>query len=110
MCSSEVPDLNQYVERYEGENFVLYGINVQEPYHQVETFLEARGGVNYDVLLDADGNAQSSYEFQAQDSYAPYPRQYIIDQQGVVRYMASQYYPDALTETIDGLLGIDTSE
>ena len=105
MCSSEVPDLAQFPIHYEDEDFILLAINVDEPVNILEEFLEGLGGVNYPVLLDVGGHVFFDYEFEGgQESYAPYPRQYLIDKSGIVRYQAAQYYPTALYDNIDALL------
>ena len=40
----------------------------------------------------------------AAEAYAPFPVHVIIDQQGIIRYLAYQYDADAIRRTIDGLL------
>jgi hypothetical protein len=41
---------------------------------------------------------------------APYPQDYIVDQQGVVQYWSDQFDPQAVISTIDRLLGTNTEE
>ena len=62
-------------------------------------------GVTLPVLLDKDKAIYSSYPpNETEDNYAPYPLQVLLDQDGVVRYLARQYDAEAVRAAIDGLL------
>ena len=77
---------------------------MQEPWGQVDAFEQQVGGLDFPVLLDLNGNVSSSYDFSSAEAYAPFPRQFVIDQNGIIQYMAAQYYPDAVEDEIEALL------
>jgi hypothetical protein len=41
---------------------------------------------------------------------APYPQDYIIDQQGIIRYWSDEYDPQEIIKIIDGLLNTNLNE
>jgi hypothetical protein len=43
------------------------------------------------------------------DPYAPYPQDYIIDQEGIVRYWSAEYDPQKIISVIDELLASGSS-
>lgn len=58
-------------------------------------------GLTFPVLLDGSGFVYSSYSI---NGISPYPRDCIIDPQGVVRYLHSEYDPFTMRQTIDEIL------
>jgi hypothetical protein len=44
--------------------------------------------------------------YRVPDPEAPYPQDYVIDQDGIVRHWSWEYDPGEVTATIDDLLGI----
>jgi alkyl hydroperoxide reductase subunit AhpC len=91
-------------EKYQDQDFLLWGIDSGDSYETVTNWLNNLGGVSYPILLDQSQAVLRTYNIQCTDSYAPYPRQVIIDQDGIVQYTACQYYPDRVIATIDALL------
>ncbi len=58
-------------------------------------------GLTYPVLLDEQREVYFSYPI---GGISPYPRDFIIDQQGIIRYAHSEYDPQTMIDVIDGLL------
>jgi hypothetical protein len=58
-------------------------------------------GLTFPVLLDASSLVYSSYSI---NGITPFPRDCIIDQQGIVRYLHSEYDPFSMKQTIDEIL------
>jgi hypothetical protein len=56
-----------------------------------------------ECLLDPTGEVYTSYT-GIPDAYAPYPRQVVIDQDGVIRYLSAQYDAAAVRAVIEELL------
>ena len=82
---------------------MVWAIDVQEPAHVVDDFLDGLGGVDFPVLLDLDGAVFEKYDYRGAGAYAPFPRQYIVDRDGIVVYQANQYYPEAVEEALSVL-------
>ena len=60
-------------------------------------------GVTLPCLLDPGGTVYNAYG-PIPDAYAPFPRQVVIDQDGVIRYLSGQYDAQAVRAAIDALL------
>ncbi len=60
------------------------------------------------VGLEDPGSA-TYIEYAVPDPEAPYPQDYVIDQNGIVRYWSWEYDPLEIITTIDGLLGTTVS-
>ncbi|UCD05463.1 MAG: T9SS type A sorting domain-containing protein [candidate division WOR-3 bacterium] len=58
-------------------------------------------GQRFIGLID-DQNVYTTYRVPYPE--APYPQDYIIDQQGIVRYWSDEYDPQEIMRVIDGLL------
>ena len=58
-------------------------------------------GQRFIGLID-DQNVYTTYRVPYPE--APYPQDYIIDQQGIVRYWSDEYDPQEIIRVIDGLL------
>lgn len=59
-------------------------------------------------LIDNSNTVYMTYRVPAPE--APYPQDYIIDQQGYVRYWSDEYDPREIIRIIDGLLNVGTKE
>jgi peroxiredoxin len=68
---------------------------------QLRQFIEAFG-VRLLALIDQGSTVYDQY--RVPNPTAPYPQDYIIDQQGIVRYWNDAYDPQAVMRTIDRLL------
>jgi hypothetical protein len=65
-------------------------------------------GMRFLGLIDPSSGVYNSW--RVPDPTAPYPQDYIIDQQGRVAYWNDQYDPQAVIATIDRLLGSGAEE
>ncbi len=54
-----------------------------------------------------DGRNSVYLEYRVPDPWAPYPQDFIIDQEGIVRYWSPEYDPQKIIAVIDELLGIE---
>ncbi len=82
----------------------MWLVNSSDPVDEVITFLQ-RTNVGLPCLLDRSSGLYSSYDRRSTEgSYAPYPFQVLIDQNGVIRYIATQYDPAGMRDRIDELL------
>ncbi len=86
-----------------GDDVVVWLVNPQDTLERTHDFV---GGarVTLPVLFDSGASLYRSYSRSDGSSYAPYPVHVIIDQDGVIRYLAYQYDAVAIRDTIDGLL------
>ncbi len=64
-------------------------------------------GQRFVGLID-DQNVYTTYRVPYPE--APYPQDYIIDQQGIVRYWSDEYDPQEIMRVIDGLLATNIDE
>ncbi len=80
----------------------MFGINLRESPEVVQDFVDAFG-VTFPVLLDEAGEVYAGYSRGAQ---LPFPLDYIIDQEGIIRYIATEYDPDEIVGEIEVLLGL----
>jgi hypothetical protein len=75
----------------------------------IENFIEDQG-ITFPVLRDTE-NVRSLYNIPG--SQSPYPRDFVIDQYGIVRLAKTEYDPNSILHTLeiimDGENGIDDS-
>ena len=75
----------------------------------IENFIEDQG-ITFPVLRDTE-NVRSLYNIPGRQS--PYPRDFVIDQYGIVRLAKTEYDPNSILHTLeiimDGENGIDDS-
>ncbi|MBN2537465.1 hypothetical protein JXB37_04210 [candidate division WOR-3 bacterium] len=64
--------------------------------------------MRYVGLIDPTSSLYGSWRVPQPE--APYPQDYVIDQQGVVRYWSDQFDPQAVMATIDRLLATGVRE
>jgi cytochrome c biogenesis protein CcmG/thiol:disulfide interchange protein DsbE len=97
-CRAEMPDLETYYRRHQGDGFVVLAVNNQESPGTVAAFLEEHE-FTFPILLDPDGVVVKDYEIRA------LPTSFIIDRDGMVRGVWSgQLSPALLKELVDPLL------
>ncbi len=84
---------------------VIFAIGSQMTYlyEFVEVF-----GIRFIGLYDPGSTVYSIYRVPRPE--APYPQDFIIDQQGIVRYWADEYNPQEIMRVIDELLATGTGE
>ena len=61
-------------------------------------------GVTFPIVHDQGGVVRGRYRLS--NALSPYPRDYIIDQDGVLRYTATEYHPQTMVRVIESLLGV----
>lgn len=85
-----------------GEDVQVLMVNYQETYETAAGFA-AESGIESPVLLD-DGEHYSHYAQAAGFGYAPFPLHVVVDQEGVITYLARQYDSSALFDALDQTL------
>ena len=98
MCSLEFPDL-EILDQQHDELFVL-GLAGGEGLDTVNAFVE-QTGVTFPIAWD-EGVLRSQIAFP--DSISPYPRQVVIDRDGVIVYAAAEHSDSDLAAAIEGAL------
>jgi peroxiredoxin len=79
-------------------------VNSEDSVDDVERFLRG-ADVTLPNLFDTTGSWYRSYDRRSTDgSYAPYPLQVLVDQDGRIQYIATQYDAGAMRDRIDALL------
>ncbi len=71
----------------------------------IRQFVEAQG-ITFPILLDSGGSLKRLYPLT--NALSPFPRDYIIDQNGVFRYASTEYDPQTMIAVIESLLEADT--
>jgi thiol-disulfide isomerase/thioredoxin len=84
-CRISMPMLDKMQEEYSGKLSIL-AINLQEPKDMVRDYI-LKQNLHSKVLLDQDGSVGSRY-----GTYA-IPMQFLIDQNGIVRYIMTGFDP-----------------
>ena len=77
-CRAEIPDLEAAYQEYEGEGFVILGVNIEEPKETVAPFVQ-EFEMSYPVLLDKNGELMKIYRAQG------LPMSFIVDVDGVIQ-------------------------
>jgi len=80
---------------------------VGENINQMSEFRDVFG-MRYVGLVDSSGVYEA---YRVPNPQAPYPQDYVIDQQGIVRYWSDQFDPQEVIRVIDRLLssGVEAS-
>ncbi len=100
MCGPEFSDLQDTFAADRPE-LTLLGVDtgvLGDSVADVEAFAE-RHGVGFELLFDEGSFALFAWDF----GLAPYPRQALIDADGVLRYLNSEHDPAALSAALDAL-------
>ncbi len=99
-CLQEMPTLNAFYEQYKDQNFVLIGINQEEPHNIVAPFVKDFG-LTFPIWLDEGPLAQEAFKT------VNLPSSYVIDREGRIRLMwigsisktnLEQYVPKIILE------------
>lgn len=64
-------------------------------------------GMGFTGLEDPNSTQYNTYRIP--DPYAPYPQDYVIDADGIVRYWGAKFEPHAVRSILDELVGADFS-
>jgi len=102
-CKQEFPEINRFIAKYTDKGVVALAVNVDKQRSHVEEFLLKIPNLseNVIVVLDTDLKVASSYNARMM------PTSFIIDRDGVVRYIHFGYNesdPASWANEIDGLL------
>lgn len=89
-------------DNYDSEDVVVWLINSGDSFDTAWTFMEG-AALETPCLLDTAANMANGYGFP-DEAYAPFPRHVVVDRDGVIRYLASQYDANALLAAIDAAL------
>ncbi len=98
-CVEEVPSLSRLVTRMKGSPFRVAAVNIGESAETIRQFTREIP-VNFDILLDSDGDAVRDWKVYA------YPSNYLIDREGNIRYAyrgALEWDAPGIIQTIQAL-------
>ncbi len=90
--------------RFQNDDFTAIGINVGEDPSLVQDFVDAFD-ISFLVLLDQTGSVANHYRPPPGGGSSPFPLDFIVDQDGVIRYWKSEYDPVSMIAVIEQLLG-----
>ena len=103
VCRQEMPHLEEEVwQRFQAENFVLLGVDLDEPEEKVAAFADQMQ-ITYPIAPDPEG--QVFYTIAAPKSGVT--RNIVVDAEGRIAFLTRLYERaefDAMVEVIDGLL------
>ncbi len=77
-CRLEMPAFEDRYQELKDDNFIVLGVNYDEPVEDVRTFRD-EFGLSFPLLLDPGGSVQRLYRIRG------YPSSIFVDPQGVVR-------------------------
>ena len=77
-CRLEMPAFEDRYQELKDDNFIVLGVNYDEPVEDVRTFRDELG-LSFPLLLDPGGSVQRLYRIRG------YPSSIFVDPQGVVR-------------------------
>jgi hypothetical protein len=81
------------------QDFIVLGISNQS-IPEIQQFIEDQG-ITFPVLHD-DANVYHDYNLPGGQS--PYPRDFVVDQQGILQYASAEYDPGSMIMIIESLL------
>lgn len=99
-CVKEIPSLSRLVDKMADQPFRVVTVNIGESEEDIREFLKTMQ-INFDILLDKDGNALRDWKVYA------YPSNYLINQQGQITHSyrgALQWDAPHIVETIESQL------
>ena len=100
MCAPEFSDLEVSIwQAYKHESVRVLGISSQ-PESVINRFIIDQG-ITFPVLRDNKG-VYSDYNFGA--AISPYPRDFVVDQNGIIRFASTEYDPGRIMGTIESLI------
>lgn len=79
-CAKSFPFLNELEQAFKAQGLQILGVNLDEERSDAEHFL-SKYPADFSVVLDQDQQCAKNFEVQAM------PSSYLIDRQGVVRYV-----------------------
>jgi len=79
-CKAEMPAINKFYEAHQNDGLVVLAINSQEDVATVQQFINVQG-FTFPVLLDTQASVINQYKVRG------LPTTFIIDRDGVIRYV-----------------------
>lgn len=98
-CVEEIPSLSRLVDRMKDRPFKVVAVNIGESSADIEQFVKLIP-VNFDILLDRDGDAVRDWKVYA------YPSNFLIDRDGHIQYAyrgALEWDEPSIVKTIETL-------
>lgn len=77
-CRAEIPEFNQFYQKYNRQHVAVVGVNLQEKPEDVRSFVRTNR-MNFTILIDRDGKVGNTYQIYA------IPTTFFIDSQGIIR-------------------------
>lgn len=103
VCRQEMPELEAQVHQaFQGQDFLLLGVDLDEPQEKVEAFA-AQMGISYPIAPDSAGGV--FYSIAGPKSGVT--RNVVLDRTGTIRFLTRLYDPEefeAMIAAIEGLL------
>lgn len=99
-CVEEVPSLSRLVDKMKGKPFEVVAVNIGEDPETIREFVQSIP-VNFQILLDQQGNAVRDWKVYA------YPSNYLLDKQGRIQFAyrgALEWDAPEIVSTIEELL------
>jgi DsbE subfamily thiol:disulfide oxidoreductase len=81
-CKAEMPAIHEFYQAHQNDGFVVLAINSQEDAATVQRFINAQG-FTFPVLLDTQASVLNQYKVRG------LPTSFVIDRDGVIRYIHS---------------------
>ncbi len=97
MCAPQLADIEDGIwQTYQDEGVLVYGIN-NESIQILRDFIE-QTGITFPVIM---GNPMG---YTIYGGLSPFPRDYIIDPEGIVQYAATEFRPTEMSAIIERFL------
>ncbi len=101
MCAPEFSDIETAIwQKYKDRGVVVIGAS-SENTNKIQQFVQEQG-ITFPILKDSGGGLYSSYRLAG--AISPYPRDYIIDQNGVFAYTNVEYSINEMSLVVESLL------
>jgi alkyl hydroperoxide reductase subunit AhpC len=86
VCSSEIPEFNRRLDRFERLNAQVLGVSVQD-IESHKKWIEELGGLDFPLLSDVDKDVSKKFGVLRPDGSLSLRGTFIIDAQGIVQFM-----------------------
>jgi len=107
VCGPELSDIEStFWNNVDTSQVQVFGISDGESFATAVNFA-SNFGLTYPVLHDPNGIVYNSYNMSG---LSPYPRDVIIDQNGIIQYMHSEYDPQYMLQVVNNLLNVNEVE
>lgn len=97
MCAPQLADIEEGLwQEYGDDGVLVYGVNNENP-TILENFID-QTGITFPVIM---GTPEG---YTILGGLSPFPRDYIVDPEGIVRYAATEYRPTEMAAIIERYL------